>query len=130
MHKVFVYGSLLKGLGNHRLLADSTFLGEDNTKPEFLMVDLGWFPGIIEDIDGVSIKGEVYEVSNDTLSWLDSLEGYRPSSPSFGLYNRKQIDTKFGKALVYIYNHSGKVFTSDKLVKDGDWRSHYQNKKR
>jgi len=130
MHKVFVYGSLLRGLGNHRLLSDSTFLGEAATKPYFLMVDLGYFPGLIEDIDGVSIKGEVYEVSDEILHRLDMLEGFREHDPKNGLYNRKEIVTQFGTALVYIYNHHNRVYTSDRLVKDGDWRSHLTTKVR
>jgi gamma-glutamylcyclotransferase (GGCT)/AIG2-like uncharacterized protein YtfP len=42
---VFVYGTLLKGEGNHRVLRDSRLIGLGITKPAFELHDLGPFPG-------------------------------------------------------------------------------------
>ena len=126
MHKVFVYGSLLSGMGNHDILANSKLLGATNSPRRFLMVDLGYFPGVIEDdFMGDSVIGEVYEVDDVTLNRLNRLEGYNEILPSGGMYDRKEIDTEFGKALIYIYNHS---HSASRLVEKGDWRNHYNKK--
>jgi gamma-glutamylcyclotransferase (GGCT)/AIG2-like uncharacterized protein YtfP len=128
MTKVFVYGSLLSGLGNHGLLEDATFLGKTKTPRGFAMLDLGWFPGVIHsDVHEAPVLGEVYEVDDDTLKRLDRLEGYRHEEPDSGLYNKATIETEFGEAIIYIYNnHYGR----GNIVSDGDWRSYYSSKMR
>lgn len=127
MHKVFVYGSLLSGMGNHGLLKDAVFVGKTTSPPEFLMIDIGYFPGVIEHDKGMPIVGEVYEVTDEQLNRLDILEGYRSSNPEGGLYNRREIDTEFGKALIYVYNnHFGRNTTN--YVPFGDWKTHYNKK--
>ena len=80
---VFVYGTLKKGFGNHRLLAKAKFIA-----PAFIMdgkmLNLGAFPAVIAgDMD---IEGEIYSVDKDTLASLDRLEGH----PTF--YERKQVE--------------------------------------
>lgn len=125
MYKVFVYGSLLSGMGNHALLKDATFIGKAKTKAHFKMLDLGWFPGVIEDRNGIEIHGEVYEVTEEQLHRLDRLEGYNESMPHTGLYNRIEIDTTIGKSIIYIYNnHYGRA---SRFVADGDWATYINN---
>ena len=94
MTKVFVYGSLKKGYGNHRLLTTSKLLGEHTTEPAYSMFSMGSFP-FVETNGETGIKGEVYEVNEDVFSTLDILEGY----PTF--YDRKYIDTPYGSAWMY-----------------------------
>lgn len=125
-HKVFVYGSLLSGMGNHHILENSTFLGHTVTTPDFAMIDLGGFPGLINYLPGVAIKGEVYEVNDTVMARLDRLEGYHSDNPTGGLYNRQEINTEFGEAIVYIYNNR---YRADRFVTTGDWRSHLNNKR-
>ena len=125
MKKVFVYGSLLSGLGNHPLLSNSTLLGVTKSPREFAMLDLGSFPGVVLDEEGEEMIGEVYEVDDTTMNRLDRLEGYNSNKPEMGLYSKKEIDTEFGKAFIYIYNnHYGR---GDKVI-NGDWRTHYSKK--
>lgn len=126
MHKVFVYGSLLSGMGNHRLLSDSKMLGISHSPTGFGLIDLGYFPGAIRANDDKRIIGEVYEIDDATLSRLDRLEGYNANRPEHGLYNRIEIMTKFGPAYMYIYNHGSIRMTSD--VTNGDWRTYYNDK--
>lgn len=92
--KVFVYGSLKQGYGNHPLIKDSVLLGECLTKPIYTMYSLGAFPAVVLQ-GNTSITGEVYEVDDDTFARLDRLEGY----PDF--YDRTMIDTDHGKAWMY-----------------------------
>lgn len=97
MHKVFVYGSLKSGFGNHRLLEDSTFITEDTTKEkEFNMFSFGGFPGIVKGGDD-AIRGELYEVDDNTMNDLDRLEsnGY--------FYQREVVSLDSGEqAWMYI----------------------------
>ena len=88
---VFVYGTLMKGFGNHGLLAGSDFLGSAQLVTEnYRMVDLGCFPGLTSHglPDGVFrvIHGEVYSVDAGILRGLDALEGV-----SSGFYKRVAV---------------------------------------
>lgn len=80
MTKVFVYGSLKKGGGNHGVLGRSKLIGEGLTNSRgFNMFD-GSFPFVTDDLIDTeragSIMGEVYEVENDAvMNNLDRLEG-------------------------------------------------------
>ena len=78
MHRVFVYGSLKRGFHNNRLLEESRFLGERITSNEtWTMYSLGAFPGVIKSFHAgvcASISGDLYEVSDQTLTRLDMLE--------------------------------------------------------
>lgn len=111
MHKVFVYGSLKRGYGNHHFLEKSMYQGNIVTHPEYTMYSLGAFPAVVEGGD-TSIHGEVYEVTDSTMEALDFLEGY----PSF--YNRKKISTMYGDAWMYYHDeepsHAG-------VVESGEW---------
>lgn len=81
--KVFVYGTLKKGLSNHRLLKDAQFEGRATTLQQFKMVGKDdYFPyvlGTAHDLPGQethSIQGEIYAVTPAELESLDTLEGY------------------------------------------------------
>lgn len=84
MHKIFVYGTLKRGHGNHRLLANARFIGTGISEPVFTMLHLGGFPGIVRSGE-TAIHGELYEVDEGTLHRLDRLEGH----PSF--YERQPM---------------------------------------
>lgn len=77
-HRVFVYGSLKREYHNNRFLIESRFIGERLTQDEtFVMRSLGGFPGVLKSFNGsecAAIKGELYEVDDDTLTRLDMLE--------------------------------------------------------
>ena len=112
--RVFVYGTLKSGFGNHSLLSNATFLGTHNTDRAFKMLNLGSFPALIESTKcGYSIYGEVYEVDQDTLRSLDMLEGYP------GFYNRKVITTPYGEAWVYYLVDSDTY--GDDVIDSGNW---------
>lgn len=86
---VFVYGTLMSGYGNNRLLRnhEATFVGEDKTEDVFVLGDVG-FPYAVTkeglEASGYTFNedllkpviGEVWEIPNDDcLSSLDRLEG-------------------------------------------------------
>ena len=73
---LFVYGTLKRGERNHRLIADQRFLGPAVSAPKYRVLDLGPHPGLIPDAnEGLSIAGELWDVSNCTLEELDDFEG-------------------------------------------------------
>lgn len=107
--KIFVYGTLKRGFGNHRLLETSRLIGEDSIRG--LLINFG-LPGVIEG-EG-TVQGEVYEVDADVLARLDRLEGH----PHF--YERTTTVSKSGQALSYYkYHHAapGRV----QVIQSGRW---------
>jgi gamma-glutamylcyclotransferase (GGCT)/AIG2-like uncharacterized protein YtfP len=108
---VFVYGTLMQGEHNHRLLAteDAAYLGPCTTEPAFTMYHLGGFPAVAPEGD-TAIRGELYVVGDATLAALDRLEGH----PSF--YLRTTIRLAGGsEVLAY-------VMPADRLAGDRWWR--------
>lgn len=82
---VFCYGSLKKGFENSDFLADQTYLGEADTANEgFIMVSLGGFPAVCKYDVEWHVKGEIYEVDQRGLTYLDELES------NGSLYTRSQ----------------------------------------
>ena len=112
-HLVFVYGTLLRGLSNHALLAEARFLGTARTKaPYALYVD--YFPKVIRDEPVSAIMGELYLVNGPTLARLDDLEDH-PFE-----YRREQVpvimdDGEETPALIYFHPRPGGF-----LVASGD----------
>ena len=97
MNKVFVYGTLKRGHGNHHFLRGQTFLGEDVIKGK--MFSLGAFPCVSMATQEQTIHGEVYEVDDNSLARMDRLEGH----PTF--YKRELVQTGGGVAAwVYLIN--------------------------
>ena len=73
--KVFVYGTLRKGLAWHSLIKNSEFIGEAKTKDKYCLYAEN-IPFLFKDEEVSKIKGEVYEVDELTLKNLDKLEGH------------------------------------------------------
>jgi gamma-glutamylaminecyclotransferase len=109
--KIFVYGTLKKGFGNHRLIKEARFLGESFIKGT--MYSMGAFPGVVLKGDN-NIKGEVYEVDEGQLFSMDRLEGH----PNF--YRRTPIKTVDGEDVeTYVIN--SEYIHSRHEVTSGDW---------
>src|SRR6185369_16266286 len=73
--KVFVYGTLKKGFGNHGVLGKSKFIKKSTMFG--VLLNLGGYPGFLPKQTGMGVHGEVYEVPDlETLNALDLLEGH------------------------------------------------------
>jgi gamma-glutamylaminecyclotransferase len=73
---LFVYGTLKRGLVNHHRMAGQRFLEEVVTEPRYRVIDLGPYPGlIIDDRNGLAIRGELWAVDESCLASLDEFEG-------------------------------------------------------
>jgi gamma-glutamylcyclotransferase (GGCT)/AIG2-like uncharacterized protein YtfP len=113
-HRVFVYGTLLRGEANHGLLAGAALLGPHRTAPGYTLYSLGAYPGLVTG-GGTAVNGEVYRVDDGGLALLDRLEDYPR------LYGRRLIVTSYGRAWVYLYRGS---IRDRPVLASGDWRDH------
>ena len=118
---VFVYGSLLSGMGNHRVLIpeESSLVGTCKLSHLYTMWDLGGYPAVSEGGEG-TIVGEVWSVSDTAWRQIERLEGY----PSY--YGRIRVSTPFGGAAMYTLerDYVGRY----PVVHDGDWRRYITNR--
>ncbi len=100
-HLVFVYGTLLRGLSNHTILAQARFLGAARTK-ELYALYMDTFPKVIRDEPVSPVVGELYLVDGPTMALLDDLEDH-PFE-----YRREQILVIMDdgeETLAWIYFH-------------------------
>lgn len=115
MHTVFVYGTLKKGLHNHRLLQEAEFVGTGEAPGVVYKTKTHGYPFAkpSDDVD-CWIKGEVYRVTDDDLRRLDSLEGH----PRF--YERSLVVLRSGEvAGIYYYHH--RIREEHTACQDGEW---------
>lgn len=132
-HILFVYGTLKKGESNHDILSCDLcqgghnscyrFLGSARTIQRFDMYCCGSYPIAVVNPLGAPIEGEVYEINDQTLAFIDELEGH----PDF--YRRRQIVLDTGHmAWVYIWNREQLDF--EQLVSPSGgflrWSGHQQ----
>lgn len=120
-NKVFVYGTLRQGNGNHQLLETANLVGTGKTCGEhYTMISLGGFPAVYLTGD-VPIIGELYDqVDERTMNRLDMLEGY----PSF--YNRTEveviIDGEPDTAWMYYFEGDARhARYGDSVIATGNW---------
>jgi gamma-glutamylaminecyclotransferase len=115
--RVFVYGTLLYGEENHRLLARARFIGAARTRPEFELRDFGDYPGLVRGGAQVVVAGEVYEVDAALLAELDRFEEHPE------LYLRTAIALAGGDtAETYLLRPEQAVGCP--VIAGGDWRAH------
>jgi len=113
-HRVFVYGTLLAGEPNHRLLRRSRLVCEATTADGFALHNLGPFPGMVRATTG-HVRGEVYEVDDATLAALDRLEGH----PKF--YRRTEVELDSGET-VSTYLLCPSQVAGCPIIPTGRWR--------
>ena len=113
---LFVYGTLKRGKKNHHALVNAHFLNESCTSPDYLLVDLGPYPGMVEKpLEGFSVQGELFEIPYKLIIELDKIE----DAPF--LFNLELITLANGsKAFAYLYKQS---ITGKKILSEGMWRS-------
>jgi len=145
---LFVYGSLLRGLHNHRCLRTeepngAKFVKEDsifgalfsNAAYPFLVLPESErkfldTPGCFSLQVQTTVKGEVYEL--ESLEYCDRLESYVEGRPEENnLFNRRTVKTETGLD-VYVYE-GGKRFL-DRMdefprVPMGDWKPYITSMK-
>ncbi len=96
MSKLSVYGTLKKGFHNNYMLKDSQYVGKWNLPPNYTMLNLGSYPGVVPG-GNTPVRGEVWEVSEEVLKRLDQFEGHPH------LFKRVPVDDDIE---MYLYQHS------------------------
>lgn len=101
--RVFVYGSLKQGRGNHSALAGADLLGRCVLRGPYRMLDLHYYPGLVMTSNTKEeslILGEVYRISKGQLDTLDMIEGH----PDY--YCRHKVQTPWKGAWAYFLPQS------------------------
>lgn len=107
MKLVTVYGSLLSGMGNWAWCLNNDrciLLGGHVIEENLGMLNLGSFPGLIHTTTKNKIFVETYSVPDDIYKRIEQLEGYRPGSEDYNLYNKFLLETPYGSSELYVYN--------------------------
>jgi gamma-glutamylaminecyclotransferase len=112
---VFVYGTLLVGERNHRLLKGAQLICDAKTAPRFHLHDLGPYPGLVRG-GKHAVAGELYEVDQGTLADLDRLEDH----PRY--YRRTRIVLSDGtRAETYLLTLA--QVAGRPIIASGSWRT-------
>ena len=121
--RVFVYGTLMTGMGNDRLLSGAgpaEFVGRGVVSG--VLHAVSGFPGMIDGPGAV--RGEVHDVTSETLMmFLDALEGCW-NGRTDGMYRRVRRavsldDGTVTEAWAYLWNRG----PSGPVIADGDYRA-------
>lgn len=109
-HNIFVYGTLKRGSSNHNLLTGQKFIAVARTQPLYRLYALASYPAMVEaPQNGLSIKGEIWEVDEAQIPALDELEDV-----AHGMYKRVPIpllppnDTLVVEGYVYLLSIAGR----------------------
>lgn len=133
---VAVYGSLRKGMGNHRILEGASFIQGDFII-DMGMVSLGGYPACdfippsnTAEFRTDSIAVELYEVDDAGLARLDRLEGCDPNAPESGAnyYNRREVRTGSG-TMAWVYFIPNILNSGRPEVGSGDWVEYFNSPK-
>jgi gamma-glutamylcyclotransferase (GGCT)/AIG2-like uncharacterized protein YtfP len=120
--QVFVYGSLLSGESNHRVLAGAALVGEARTEARYTLHDLGAYLAMTAGGEH-AIAGELYEVDAETLAALDRLEGHPHD------YRRTTIVLADGRE-VETYLLTRAQIQGRAVIASGNWRAHRKERRR
>ncbi len=114
--KIFVYGTLKYGFGNHGVLgSEAKFICKDSVKG-FEMRSLRAYPAVVP-CEGSVVNGEVWSIPELQLHNVDRLEGYRQEDEEHGFYDRTTVLTENGnKALMYYMTSC-----EGEVVESGEW---------
>ena len=108
-----VYGSLKFSYFNSPRLKHSEYVGDIKTAAKYTMLDMGGYPAILPDGE-TAIHCEVYKVRRYDFISIGRME--------MGAgYKIKAIDTKYGKACLYVFDYPEEVIGCSEVV-DGNWK--------
>ena len=120
---VFVYGTLMKGMGNDHFLEKSKYLGEGVTDKEYSMyIDI-----VIPKITitpRYKIDGELYLVSDNDMILMDKLER-KYSKMVTKVYNKKS--RKFVDAYIYVWERPIMMRKDVVINKNGSYREYMED---
>lgn len=98
--RVFVYGTLKRGLGNYITMqkAGGQFMGFDHIEGNFKLAEIGGLPAVVPDLTKTNkVYGQLFCMDEEGLAVLDLLEGH----PNF--YTRSKIRTESRDKRAWVY---------------------------
>lgn len=122
MNKVFFYGTLMTGQGNHHIV-EGHCLGRACTLNRYQMRCCG-IPALFHDFSAGVVHGEVWELTESSLRNVRALEG-----GYIRIEDWVRILGTGEKALVELYVQDGDPNQWGELVPTGDFRDTQQPRK-
>lgn len=119
--RLFVYGLLLRGEREHGLLEGAPLLGEVLTAPEHTLVDLDFYPVLLESGRG-AVEGELYGVSRHLRFKLD----VHHQCPV--LFRRISVRLADG-TVAETYAMDEEKVRGKRRLKGGSWRGRFEPRK-
>ena len=125
-NKLFVYGTLRRGLALHRHLSETSprFLGMGSINAR--LYDLGEYPGAVKSREpNEFVEGEVYELTEPAtqLRELDHLEEFDRENPRKSLFLRETVEVRMraGQKITAWAYFLPKSPSRGRLVRRGDY---------
>lgn len=132
MEDVFVYGTLMEGYSNHKILLEGKVLATRNGTLKGALYQLPeGYPGLLEE-EGI-VLGQVLTLANmEDLEDLDPLEGYFGPGRN-NTYDRvrrmiKLTDGEEAEAWVYVFRDDLYAKHRGEFVPNGDWAAFMKKK--
>lgn len=126
---LFVYGTLKRGHGNHRFLANELFIGEASSVSNMILFEEFGLPYLRKGTlnVGKKIKGEVYGITD--LSSIDRLEGepfhYRASLLPFKVEHPDDENGVVLNCRCYLQTNQDIPVSEDKMLEEWSHRMKY-----
>lgn len=127
--RLFVYGTLRNWFRSHGLLlrCRARFLGKGHVRGE--LYDFGEYPGAAEGTgEWGRVQGELYWLprAEGAFKVLDSFEGYDPTRPASGKFERKETTVSMAsggeiRAWIYWLSHNR---ASGRRISSGNYALH------
>lgn len=132
MNKFFVYGTLMRGMSNHKILIQEAIESIEPAVVEnkdLYIHECGRFPCMLEGTG--KVVGEIVTIKpeylNISIKLLDRLEGYYGPNNDMNLYHRvkgycKSSDGSLIKCYMYLYNPKREGLGDP--INDGDFKKY------
>ncbi|MBE9044749.1 gamma-glutamylcyclotransferase [Pleurocapsales cyanobacterium LEGE 10410] len=104
---IFICGSALRGQPDHQNLTNAKFIKTTQTLPQYRLhaAENGWHPAIYAvETGGISIPGEVYEMTNEQYEYLLANEPPHMYPATVKLEEGEAIAMLYPKELVEQHN--------------------------
>jgi gamma-L-glutamyl-butirosin B gamma-L-glutamyl cyclotransferase len=120
---LFVYGTLRAGMRNASILRGAKRIAPVAWATGILYDTGEGYPGMVEGAGKVT--GEIYQVSQKQLRWIDRLEDYHGPGYPDNLYERIVCDVQTPegslKAYTYVYRKREELKEKGIWIPSGDW---------
>ncbi|SMP06428.1 gamma-L-glutamyl-butirosin B gamma-L-glutamyl cyclotransferase [Laceyella tengchongensis] len=131
MTLLFVYGTLRRGMRNASLLRKARLIAE-KAWISGALYDTGYgYPGLVAG--SKRVWGEVYQVTNQELRWIDQLEDYHGTGHPDNLYERITVTVRSPDrqytAYTYVYVDDTGLKERGTVIPEGDWIDYVRSRR-